>query len=61
MTQRMQRIARIIVEGLALSAQATAWREGMPGSPMSGGPARSAPPIISETYSVTSFRRPRIQ
>jgi len=33
MTQRMQRIARIIVEGLSLSARAAAWREGMPWEP----------------------------
>jgi hypothetical protein len=29
MSERMRKIAQIIVEGLTLSARATAWREGM--------------------------------
>ncbi len=33
MSERMRKIARIIVEGLTLSARATAWREGMPWEP----------------------------
>ncbi len=30
MSKRVRKIAKVIVEGLTLSARATAWREGMP-------------------------------
>jgi hypothetical protein len=33
MSERMRKIRRIIVEGLTLSAQATAWHEGLPWEP----------------------------
>jgi len=30
MSEKIRKLGRIIVEGLAVSARATAWREGMP-------------------------------
>ena len=33
MSERMRKIAQIIVEGLTLSARATAWREGLSWEP----------------------------
>jgi hypothetical protein len=33
MSERMRKIAQVIMEGLALSARATAWREGLPWEP----------------------------
>jgi hypothetical protein len=33
MSERMRKIRRIIVEGLTLSARATAWHEGLPWEP----------------------------
>jgi hypothetical protein len=35
MTARMRKFAKILAAGLALSAQATAWREGLPWEPQS--------------------------
>jgi hypothetical protein len=33
MTARMRKFAKILAEGFTLSAQATAWREGLPWEP----------------------------
>ena len=35
MSEKMRKITQVIVEGLALSARATAWREGMSWEPSS--------------------------
>lgn len=40
MSEKMRKIAQIIVEGLTLSARTTAWREGMSWKPA---PKRDAP------------------
>jgi hypothetical protein len=36
MSERMRKIARLIVDGLVWSARATAWREGLPWEPEEG-------------------------
>jgi hypothetical protein len=51
MSERMRKIAQIIVKGLALSAQATAWREGQCWEPeewrgLGGTPGRSSVKLI---------------
>lgn len=43
MTRRMRKIIDVIAAGLACSAQATAFREGMPWAPDETRPARQAP------------------
>jgi hypothetical protein len=42
MRKRMRKIAKVIMEGLALSARATAWREGLPWEPSAGRDAADA-------------------
>ena len=45
MSERMRKIAQIIVEGLALSARATAWREGQSWEPAVAARDAAAPGV----------------
>ena len=42
MSKKMRKIAKVIMKGLALSARATAWREGLPWEPSAGRDAADA-------------------
>jgi hypothetical protein len=61
MSETMRKLAGMIAQGLALSARATAWREGQPWEPDERRAGEPAPPVISRAYPVASLRRPRIQ
>ena len=61
MSEKMRKLARMIAEGFALSARATAWREGQRWEPDERRAGEPASPGISGAYPVASLRRPRIQ
>jgi hypothetical protein len=61
MSETMRKLARMIAQGLALSARATAWREGHRWEPDERAAGEPAPPVISKAYPGASLCRPRIQ
>jgi hypothetical protein len=61
MSGKKRKFARIIAEGLALSARATAWRDGQSWEPEERRGRGTHPDGISEAYPGASLRRLRIQ
>ena len=58
MSKRLRKIAQIIMEGLAFSARAAAWREGLPWEPSAGRDAADAAQTSADLMSLPPRQRP---